>query len=495
WFYTLLISGLIGFDRSPYRRVLMHGWTLDEGGVAMHKSLGNIILPGEVIERYGRDALRLYELQSTPWDDLRFSWRGVKESLGTLQIMWNVFHFATLYMNLDGFDPRAHPLEGLWPDLGPEGRWLVSRLERLKRSVTEHLEGLHLHVALGDLVDFVLNDLSRWYVRLVRRHFWEERESATKLATYATLYYVLKNVLVLSAPFVPFIAEKIYQSAFRAVEGVESVHLMRWPEAREGWVDPDLEGEMEIVRRMVAGVLSARQKAGLKLRQPVASVTFVAERPEVADVARRYEGILRAQANARRVEAVGVDEEGRLRRIAASPVLSRIGPVFKRKARRVAELIEAADGEAMERAFGERGFFELRLDGEAVRILPEYVSFREEVAEGFVRGEFEGGRAYVDVRLTPELRAEGLSRDLVRRMQYMRKVLDLRVEEFVDAYVVAPVDLGPLRGFEGYIKQEVRARELTLSSGPAPWRADLEREWAIDGRPFTIGIRRLPSEA
>lgn len=492
WFYTLLVSGVVAFDRSPFESVLMHGWTLDEGGVAMHKSLGNMILPGEVIEKFGRDALRWYVLRNTVWDDLRFSWSGVKASSAMLQIMWNVFHFATLYMNIDKFDPRKHDIKSLWSSLGIDDRWMVSRTESLKKSVTKHMENLNLHSAANDVARYLLNDLSRWYVKLVRRRFWEERESPRKIAAYATLYHALKNLLILSAPFTPFIVEKIYQEALRPVEGLESAHFLRWPKADEKLINRKLEKEMNIARGIVTAIFSARQKAGIKLRQPVAKAIIVADSPVVVDVTRRYDAILCSQANVKDVEVIGIEEERKLKEVTVIPRYGKLGPVFKRSTKQVAEALSATDGKLVAEGFARKGYFELKVGRRVVKVLPEHVGFKEEMPLTFFGGEFEGGRVYVDTRLADELIAEGMARDVVRRMQHMRKLLSLDVVEFVDAYIrVTPDTLATLKKFEDYLKQEVRIRNLTLlTRARPPWKSDIKEKWVLRDREFSIGIRR-----
>ncbi|MFQ6085341.1 MAG: isoleucine--tRNA ligase [Candidatus Bathyarchaeia archaeon] len=491
WFYTLLVSGIIGFDRSPYDKVLMHGWTLDEGGTAMHKSLGNIVLPGQVVEEFGRDALRLYELQNTVWDDLKFSTTGVRISLSTLQILWNVFHFATLYMNLDGFDPGKNTLEKLWSELRPEDRWFVSRTETLKREVTENMEKAHIHVAVNAVSDFILNDLSRWYVKLVRRRFWEERKSVSKLTTYATLYYSLRELLVLCAPFIPFITEKLYQLAFRPIEGVESVHLMRWPEIKEEWVDSELEEGMRLVKEIVASVFSARQKGGLKLRQPVQRIVLVAEDPSIAEVAKLFDTVLRSQANTKSIEVIGIEEEAKLRETSVIPRYGKLGPAFKEHTEEVAEALKRTEVSVIAKSFAERGYFDMRVGRRKVRILPTHVGFKERMPEGFLGRPIRGGRVYVETKLTPELLGEGMVRDVVRRIQHLRKLLDLNVEEFVDAYVRVPANrMAWIRKFEGYVKEEGRIRDLSIiSKGEPRWKPTLEKDWVVDAERIKIGIR------
>src|SRR5947209_5078923 len=195
WFYNQLVSGVLAFSGGPYRTVLMHGHTLDEHGEKMSKSKGNFVSPDDVVGKYSRDALRFYTVQSTLWEDFQFSWNAVEVAAKDLQIAWNVFSFATLYMNLDKFKPDSWSVKRVWNNLRPEDKWLVSRSESLLKDVTGNMEGLELHLALRRLRAFVIEDLSHWYIRLVRRRFWQEKQNKDKLASYAALHHALKTWL------------------------------------------------------------------------------------------------------------------------------------------------------------------------------------------------------------------------------------------------------------------------------------------------------------
>ncbi len=429
WFYTLLVTSMVVFDKAPYRNVLVHGFSLDEQGRAMHKSLGNIVYPEEVIGKYGRDALRWYELSCTTWEDLHFSWRGVEEAYRDLNVLWNTFYFASLYMNLDRFNPLSLG-EEVREWLAPEDKWLLSRTQRLIKQVSSSLDGLTIHEALRALSSFILDDVSRWYIRLIRRRTWIDKSDPAKLAAYYALYQALYAFLRMAAAFIPLLAEHIYQHMFRPLSSSmpKSIHLCRWPEPDESLIDEDLEALMDIARNIVEASLSARQAAGLKLRKPLGKALIMSEETKVKDCIERLRHLLLDQMNIKDLEFLTPGEEVRLK-------------------------------------------------------------------EGLVKAKFRGGILYLDVEVTEELAAESLAREVVRRLQEMRKNLDLPVEAYVDAFINVPSDasLSRLKRMEDYIRQEVRVRQLSLRTGVGTVEKGFYvKRWTIDGESYEMGIK-LPS--
>jgi isoleucyl-tRNA synthetase len=495
WFYTQLITSIICFGEAPYKTVIMHGHTLDPKGQKMSKSLGNFISPIEVVSKYGRDALRLYELQSTIWEDFRFSMERVEDAYRDLQVIWNVLSFASIYMNLDGFRPDDWSMEDLFEHMRLEDRWLLSKIERLKAEATKAMENYEIHVAARLIRNFMVEDLSHWYIRLVRRRFWLEKESPEKLAAYKVLFHALRDWLSMAAPFIPFLTEAAYKSIISPAmkDPPESIHMVEWPEARLEWIDDDLEEEMAIARKVAAAAVSARQSLRLKLRQPVRELIVFTENPKAKRAVNRLSDVILEATNAKSLSCPDVKDERTIKRIRVTPNFRCIGPLFKDKAHKVGEAIRRLDGTQVLAQIEEKGFYELELEGERLRLTPEMVSLIEEMPEGFAKGEFEGGRIYVDSRLTEELRREGLARDVIRRIQEMRRIIDLPVDAFIDLYVITPgvEESEWLKGYASYIAEEVRAQRLTLTHDhQAVEDGYFDREWMIDGKPFRIGIRR-----
>jgi len=473
--------------------VLMHGHALDEGGEKMSKSRGNIIAPESVIEKYGRDALRWYTLQSTVWEDFRFSWSGVESSARDLQVVWNVFSFATLYMNLDRFRPSLWPVRRLWKRLRPEDKWLVARTESLTETVNQSMANMEVHKAVRELEGFLVEDLSHWYVRLVRRRFWQERESKDKLAAYAVLYYALKRWLNLSAPFTPFIVEKLYQEALRNTEpsSPKTVHMLSWPKPVKAWRNRKLEGEMKLAQQISGAVASARQSKKLKLRQPVSKVLVVTEKPMARSVVKNLRALLLQTANTKEIQLVGLKEEKQLAKLLVEPNYKGLGPAFRQEANEVADRLRRLDGRGIYKTISEGRPYTLELNGKTYRITDRMVSFREEMPENYASGSFEHGRVYVDLTIPDALAQEGFVREMVRRLQEMRKRLDLRVDAFVEAYVMIP-DTRKLDWLEDnreYLMEEIRAKTLRLlrPGEPKP-RAQMDEQWVLDGQNYQMGI-------
>ncbi len=496
WFYTQLVTSILCFDKAPYKAVIMHGHTLDSKGQKMSKSMGNFIAPQQVASKYGRDALRLYTLQSTIWDDFRFSLDRVADSYRDLQIMWNVISFASLYMNLDGFEPSKWPIHEMLDHLRCEDRWLLSRTEKVKADVTRAMENFEMHEAARLIRNFIVDDISHWYIRLVRRRFWLEKESMDKLGAYSTFFHALYTWIILAAPFIPFFTEIVYQSVILSTlhDSRESVHMLDWPAAHLHWVDDQLEADMEVAQHVVGAAISARQHLNLKLRQPVAELTVLSDDKKIKKALRNVEEIILLSSNARTLKSLNIKDEKRIEKLIALPNFSVIGPLFKEKAQKIADHISSLDGVTVHQKIQKLGFYEVKLDGELYRITSEMIQFKEEMPEGFARGEFDRGRVYVDSRLSEELKHEGLSREIIRRIQEMRRLMDLSVDAFIEVFIVLSKQEYRewFQEYEDYIRDEVRALKLSLiTEVPAESKSYFEKTWIIEGEPFHIGIHQL----
>jgi isoleucyl-tRNA synthetase len=493
WFYNQLVPSVLAFNRSPYRTVLMHGHTLDEQGEKMSKSKGNFVSPDDVVSKYSRDVLRFYTVQSTLWEDFQFSWNAVEVAAKDLQIAWNVFSFATLYMNLDKFKPNAWSVKRLWSSLRPEDKWLVSRSESLLKEVSGRMGGLELHLALRRLRAFVIEDLSHWYIRLVRRRFWQEKQNKDKLASYAVLHYALKTWLILASPFLPFLTETVYQQAFRktAKSDLESIHMSSWPNSRAAWINKRLEENMEIVQEVSAASSSARQSKKVKLRQPVARTLVVTDNGRVRRAVKNLRPLFLQQTNSKDIRLVGLAEEEQLKKLSVEPNFKGLGPVFRGEANKVAEAIRSADGRRLFQTLQTTKSYTLKIDNRDYAITSQMVSFKEEMPENFAMGAFDGGRVYIDLTIPKELVREGFVREIVRRLQEMRKRLDLPVDAFVEAYVTVP-DPQRLEWLEDereYLMGEVRVETLhLLRPDQERPKAKAEENWEIEGRTFQMGL-------
>jgi isoleucyl-tRNA synthetase len=502
WFYSQLGASTIALGKAPYKSVLMHGFALDAEGRKMSKSLGNVVTPEEVIKEQGVDVLRLYVLSSSaPWDDLKFNWEGVKTVNRAINILWNVYRFPLPYMILDGFVPSnsgqvwdASYVLANYSSMSPEDRWIISRVNTLAFKVNEEMAGCQLHRATRALVSFILEDLSRWYVQLVRPRMWLEGESIEKVRAYETIYYVMRTLDALLAPFIPHLSEEIYGN-LRLEKDPASVHMLDWAAGNSLLRDEELEKAMDVVRSFDEAQANARQAGKRKLRWPVEECVVITASDQVAEAIRSLNHICRDRANARAVRVI----TGKWDRIGwrVEPVMKALGPKFGRDAPKVKDLILSADANAMKAAFDE-GTPVLLVDAEEeLEILPSMVTFFEQLPEGLFSAPMQDAVVYVDVNLSPALEAEGYSREVIRRFQEMRRQSDLRVEDFIEADCEVEdqrmADLLSTWG-EG-IMGEVRARTLSIRTKEEP-RPDLkftaEKEWDIEGVTVTLALMRAP---
>lgn len=499
WFYSLIFTGVATYSKSPYRNVLCQGHILDKYGQKMSKSRGNVVWALDAMQRVGTDPLRIYMLwKAQPWDSLAFDPDEIDQVKRWLSILWNVFAFATMYMVMDGFEPARWGPTSLKGHLRAEDRWLLSRTQTLIEEVTKNTEALQLHYPIRSLINFITEDLSRFYIRLIRRRTWVEKEDPDKLAAYATLYKTLTTVLKLLAPFAPYITEELYQQLTDGEpDALESVHMCEWPVPQVEWVDKELEDQMEVVDSLITASLNARQQARLKLRWPI-RVLYVAPANDVAAMAvRDQERVLLDQVNTKRLEVLrmGCTPEGV--RIVAEIDYTKGGPVFKDTLPEVAVVLRAADGGMVRRRLSEKGRLSLELrDGTPVDLTPDLLTFREELPNNLIAADSPYGRIYVDIIRTPELDAEALAREVTRRAQVMRKEMDLRVEEYVDLVIQAQDEEAVefLNSMGDYITTEVRARKLSILKPGQPFKpaaGAYVKEWDIDGEEIKIAIKRL----
>jgi isoleucyl-tRNA synthetase len=510
WFYSQLGASTIAFDRSPYRAVLMHGFALDAEGRKMSKSLGNVVSPEEVIDKVGVDVLRLYVLsQSAPWDDLKFNWDGVRTVNRSVNIFWNVYRFPLPYMILDGFVPAgsASGWDGGWirewyTQLPALDRWLLSRMQTLITEVDSAMEGCQFHRATRAILQFILDDLSRWYVQLVRPRMWLEEESLSKEKAYETIYYVIRRLSQLMAPFAPHLSEEIYRN-LRHEREPESVHMLGWPVPDPLLADARLERAMAFIFAFDEAQANARQAGKRKLRWPVRECVVATASEELAQAVEELGEICRERANARIVTVV----RGEWDRIGwkAEPVMKALGPAFGRKAGRIRELISTEDGALLKKTLASEGKAVLRDGGTEYEIGPESVIFSEELPAGVFSAPMEGGRVYVDTTLTPELESEGYSREIIRRIQDMRRKAALRVDDNIHVQFATNVQkvVNYFQDCKPIIADEVRAKSMevaswsdltpthTLTEPPhialssEASKREVTEEWEVEG----IGIR------
>lgn len=495
WFYSQLGASMVGFGRAPYKSVLMHGFTLDAGGKKMSKSLGNVVSPIDIIDKYGADTLRAYVLSSSaPWDDLKFNLEEVETVHRSINILWNVFRFPLPYMALDNFDPLKVSLDSVKDALREEDKWILSRIQSVVKAVDEAMNGYLLHKAVREILEFTLEDLSRWYIQLIRPRTWTEADDPDKLAAYCVLYEVYVTLTKLISPFMPYLAEEMYQNLIRNVDpnAKESVHMCDWPKVNEAYLDPELEVAMNTARSIVEAASNARQKAGRKLRWPVSRIVVSPENEDAAKAVERLRSVLMDQTNSKAIVLTGVGESWDELGLEVIPDPSKIGPVFKKDAGKVIPALQKINGFALKKAFAETGEFELSLaDGTTVTVIPGMANFKETLPEDTASAESDAGLVYVDANLTSELEAEGYAREVIRRLQDMRKELDLVVDENIRASVRIEDErvLKLVETLKDLIAEEVRADIFDLGSDISVSGA-LVKDWDVEGIAMKMGIAK-----
>jgi isoleucyl-tRNA synthetase len=488
WFNSQLAAGVVSFDRAPYDSALMHGWVTGPDGRQMHKSLGNFIEPETVVQKFGVDALRFYFLAvNAPWDDITFQEDGVRTAQRTLNILWNVLRFATTYMVLDRFDPTAQDLAAISGSLRPEDHWLLSRLEGLKKTVDTEFGTYSLHRAYRAVESFVLDDLSRWYVKLVRNRTWIEAEERNKLAVYQVLFEALRTLALLLAPVTPFLAEAVYQ---RLDARKLSVHMLDWPSPQEDRVRPDLEQSMAIVQELVEVVSKERQKGGRKLRWPLKLVAIKGPTLEAAAALETLRNIFLEQANAKDLAVLKAAEEFPGMALVVKPDAAAIGKAYRVLQPKIVKLLESRPAEEIKKGL-EKGHLTVGVEGQVVTIEPFMVRFDKTMPADVVRVPTPHGELYLDLRVTPELQAEAYAREIIRRVQQMRKEIDLEVDDFIQTVIKTNKAFAAmLERQRELIARETRSRKLTFTDGPV--EAEYVVEWTdVNGHSVTIGVTPL----
>ncbi|MGZ7046721.1 MAG: isoleucine--tRNA ligase [Methanobacterium sp.] len=484
WFYSQLGCGIIALDQIPYKSVLMHGFTLDEEGRKMSKSLGNVVEPDEVIEQYGADILRFYLLWGNkPWEDLKFNWDELKNVAKMFNILWNVYVFTTTYMALDNFNPTLYTEKDL--KIRDEDKWITSRVNSLAKDVTEALNSLYLHKATRAINNFILEDLSRWYIRLIRGRTWVEKEDPDKLGAYYTLYNSFKLLIKLMAPITPHITEEIYQNLVKGVEidAPESIHMENW-EFNEDLILKNLEENMDIVRDIIEACSRGRDVARYKLRWPVKEIVVVSEDEKVLEAVKSLKTVIMGQANTKKIE---VTDEFKNLKIIAKPNLKTLGPKLRGDAPKVKQKLEEEDGAKIKSDLESAGIYEVEFGDKTIELRKDDIIFETELPENLVSADFDSGSVFIDTELTDEILSEAMSRELIRRIQDMRKDLDLDVEANILVFIESDEGFKNLiEPFLDFISHEVRAKELSFDFQ----EGDYTKAWKIEDENLKISINK-----
>ncbi len=486
WFYSLLALSTILFDESAYRSVVVNDLILDAAGQKMSKSRGNVVDPWTAIGEHGADAIRFYLLSSSnPWLPKRWDPEGIEEVQRKLfDTLRNTYHFFALYADAEGWnheDSGALP----WKERPAMDRWLLSRLDSVTSSVRAGFESYELTGVARTLVSFVLDDLSNWYVRRSRDRFWATRADGEKAIgtseAFATLHEVLETVALLLAPLAPFLSDWLH----RQLADGDSAHLAEYPSGA-GREDAGLEQAMADARQLAALGRAAREEAAIKVRQPLRALHAVIPGGRELDV--ELVDILEDELNVKRV--VFLAESSDLIRLRAKPDFGALGPRFGSRTPQIARALESLDVDAL-RELRDGREIELEIDGEATVIRPDDVGIIEEAGEGLVVGGSQGYLAALDRELDDELRGEGIARELVSRVQRLRRDSGLDVSDRIELQIegVEEIEAAAVSHRE-YIAGETLAVALEVGGRPER-RFDDAREVEIEGSPVRIGLLRV----
>ena len=490
WFYSQLVTGVVAFGRSPYNSVLMHGWALASSGEAMSKSEGTAVDPVAVVNSLGADSLRLYLLKANaPWDDLTYQQEGVKAANRTLNILWNVYKFAALYMSIDKFDYSETHLDSIKENLRPEDLWMLSRIESLKKTVTEAMEVYEIHRATRAIEDFVVSDLSRWYVKLVRDRLWKEGEDRDKLAAFKVLHEALVTSVTLLAPVTPHIADAIHMN----LRGKpESVHMASWPAHDPKWIDAKLDEGMSLAREISEIIARIRQEANMNLRWPIKRIVVKGQSAEVLESVNGLKDALLSQNNIKDLQIVPMGEEWDEMILSVVPNPNAIGKVYRQWSSKIAVLLKNRPARTIKAGI-DKGEYSLGIEGQLVKILPNMVSFTTTLPPDVASSEFSKGTIYVDLEQTAALEAEGFSREIIRRIQQMRKDMGLNVEEFVRVEMECSKKVDSyLEDWKDKIARETRARYFEVVDAT---HGEYIVEWNIDTENVVVGLTSLKMKA
>lgn len=486
WFFTLHALAVMLFDSVAFKNVVSNGLVLDKNGQKMSKRIGNVVDPFATIEKYGPDAARWYMVyNSQPWDNLKFDIEGVdevrKKYFGTL---YNVYSFFALYANVDGF--RYKEASILVEKRQEIDRWIISLKNTLILEVQEAMDDYEPTRAVRAIHDFVTENLSNWYVRLCRRRFWKGEYSEDKIAAYQTLYECLKTVSILMSPFAPFYADRLFRDLNGATDGVkvESVHLANFPIAQLEDVDKDLEEKMNIAQQLSSLVLSLRKKAKIKVRQPLKRMLVPALDANLKSHVESVKDLVLAEVNVKDLDFISDQADILTKKV--KPDFKKLGPKYGPRMKDLQKaILEMTQGDIRELERG--GVYNLSIGEEVFPITPGDVKILSEDIPGLLVASEGRLTVALDSEITPELRNEGLARELVNRIQQIRKSSGLEVTDHINVLIQDTVEVREaVNQFKEYICTEILADELSLAETPISGAETVE----LDDQPLQIAIKK-----
>ena len=482
WFYSLLAISTLLFNKAPYENVIVLGLVQDENGQKMSKSKGNAVDPFDALQTYGADAIRWYfYTSSAPWLPSRFAGKTVVEGqrkfMGTL---WNTYAFFVLYANIDNFDATKYSLE--YDKLAVMDKWLLSRLESTVKAVDDNLANYRIPEAAKALQSFV-DDMSNWYVRRSRERFWAKGMEQDKINAYMTLYTALVTVAKAAAPMIPFMTEDIYQNLVKSIDASapESIHLCDFPEVHENWIDPKMEEDMADLLEIVVMGRAARNTANIKNRQPIGTMYVKSE----FQLSEFYKEIIEDELNVK--EVVFKDDIADFISYSFKPQMRTVGPKYGKLLNKIKTTLSELDGNKAMAELKSTGELKLDIDGQEIVLLEEDLLIDMAQMEGYVSESDHTITVVLDTNLTPELIEEGFVRELVSKIQTMRKEAGFEVMDKIRVYAKDNDKIVSIMKNHGdEIKSEVLAEEIVTGETKG-----YEKEWNINSEKVTMAVERI----
>ena len=481
WFYSLLAISTLIFNKAPYKNVIVLGHVQDENGQKMSKSKGNAVDPFEALEKYGADAIRWYfYINSAPWLPNRFHGKAVTEGqrkfMGTL---WNTYAFFVLYANIDEFDATKYTLE--YDKLSVMDKWLLSKMNTMVRAVDDNLGNYRIPEAARALQEFV-DDMSNWYVRRSRERFWAKGMEQDKINAYMTLYTALVTVSKAAAPMIPFMTEEIYQNLVRSIDkdAPESIHLCLFPEVNEDQIDTELEQNMDHVLKLVVMGRACRNTSNIKNRQPIGQMFVKAG----FDLPEFYQEIVADELNVKNVKFT--EDVRDFTSYNFKPQLKTVGPKYGKMLGGIKAALDSVDGNAAMDELNAEGSLKLDVNGQEITLFREDLLIETAQIEGYVSENDNGITVVLDTNLTPELLEEGFVREIISKVQTMRKEADFEVMDRIRVtYDGSGKAEEIFAKYAGEIAGEVLANEV-VKAQPSGY----VKEWKINGEAVTMGVEK-----
>ena len=482
WFYSLMAESTLLFNKSPYENVIVLGLVLDENGNKMSKSKGNAVDPFEALKTMGADAIRWYfYINSAPWLPNRFHDKAVMEGqrkfMGTL---WNTYAFFVLYANIDNFDAGKYELE--YDKLPVMDKWILSKLNTVVGEVDDNLFNYRIPEAARALAEFV-DDLSNWYVRRCRERFWAKGMEQDKINAYMTLYTSLVTISKAAAPMIPFMTEQIYQNLVRNVDkdAPESIHLCDFPKVNEAYIDRELEANMDAVLKTVVMGRACRNACNIKNRQPIGKMLVKAD----FTLSEFYKEIIEDELNVKTVEFR--DDVSDYTGYAFKPQLKTVGPKYGKLIGGIKQKLAELDGNSAMNTLNREGALKFDINGEEVVLSKEDLLIETVQKDGFVSESDNRMTVVLDTNLTPELIEEGFVRELISKIQTMRKEAGFEV---MDKIVVYAKDNDKLKDIMESNKEDIR-HDVLADAIEYDSADGYVKDWDINGEKVTLGVKKL----